>query len=266
MSPTRRLPTTPCRWLSRERAALALALAATLVLGACGPIITNTRQHRVANVRVESEPPGATVLVDGQARSATPTTVRLKYTVTRKKVSYDHLRIAGWAATIIGALAVVGSVVAFVVAAREAEPSGSDGLSTSKVFAAGGVFGLLIGGPALSFGIPALLAPATRETVAVEPSSGTGLELQLPGKRRLVHLRIEGEGAPLFDRLRMVRFDVRTSKWSAPNLPAGMRLEMRARDKLAPPSRQRPSSAPSSRTAFRPKPVGPAVPRAVDRE
>lgn len=73
------------------RARPAAALAAALALSGCATLFSGTRQ----NVHIASDPPGATILVDGLEQGVTPTTLRLK------KPGLDDtevtLRMAGYA-------------------------------------------------------------------------------------------------------------------------------------------------------------------------
>lgn len=215
----------------RSRAMLALALALTVLLGACAPTITElSRQQYVAKVRVESTPPGATVLVDEQAQGQTPTDVPLRYTVLEEQVTSNDQWGGGLLGIILGGGVGLLGAGFFALAADVDGTDWGDGLA--GLLTAYGLGLLLTGAIGIGVGIWAI-STASRKRRRTLPDDGLDLALRMPGTG-LTRLRIKGDGTPPpYDKLPLLRFDAASYSWRAPGMPKTLKLEMRTPDNSA---------------------------------
>lgn len=248
---------------NRSRAMIALALALTVVLGACAPTITElSRQQYVAKVRVESTPAGATVLVDDRAGGQTPTTVPLRYTVLEERVTSNDQWAGGLLGIILGGVAgLAGAGLLALVSSASSGTNDGDGMgggtaALSGIAALYGVALLITGALGMGFGIWAI-STASRKRTRTLPDDGLDLALRLPGSAGLTRLRIKGDGTPPpYDRLPVLRFDAPSYSWQAPGLPKALKLEMRTPDNSA-RLPARPHILPTADPATQPPPPPP---------
>lgn len=217
----------PGLWPSRL--ALVAALSLTTLLGACAPALVElSRQQRVAKVRVESSPPGATVLVGGREGAATPTTVALNYAVVQEKVTDQSTQTGGVLGVAIGGTVALSGLALLGMTGLVESALGEDKGSVAGYTAGGIALGLgLIG---LFIGIYALAKASTKRERAL-PAQGLDLGLRLPGAGGVTRLRIKGDGlAPPYDQLPLLRFDGTLRRWQAPGKPETLYLELRTPD------------------------------------
>lgn len=205
--------------------ALALLLVLSLVGGCSTTHTILQRQQQVTRLRLDSDPPGATVHVDQQPRGRTPAEVALTYTLVHKEL-HPGERKGGWwllgtglAATIIG----IGLSVWGMSSIRTADPGEQ---TVGHILAAtfgpvGGLYGL--GG--LIAGIYYLSKfPATIPITELEPRQ-VSLAFNIPTVGlRTASITPVGQGLPGANRsTQRVRFSGAAMRWEA-NLPVGLRL------------------------------------------
>lgn len=214
---------------SKPTRALALLCCLALLGAGCAPTINElARTQRTARVRVESTPPGATVVVDDQPVGTTPTLAKLHYTVLKEEVVSNDMYWGGLGGIVGGGLAVATGIFFF---AFGVDIANDDTFSDGEDLAAGVFYGygagfVGTGLAAIGLGIWALLT-ASKERTRVEPNA-LELSLQSPAAPGVQKLRIEGEGTPPpYDELKLLRFDAASRSWLAPGKPRKLKLKMR---------------------------------------
>lgn len=214
---------------SKLTRALAPLCCLALLAASCAPTINElSRTQRAARVRVESTPPGATVVVDDQPVGQTPTLAKLHYTVLKEEVVSNDMYWGGLAGIVGGGLAVATGIFFFAFGADIAD---DNSLNDTEDLAAGVFYGygagfIGAGLAAIGLGIWALLT-ASKERTRVEPGA-LELSLQSAAAPGVQKLRIEGEGTPPpYDQLKLLRFDAASRSWLAPGKPRKLKLKMR---------------------------------------
>jgi hypothetical protein len=224
------LPSHPRKHSATTRA-LAPLLCLALLAASCTPTINQlARTERTATVRVESTPPGATVVVDDQPVGKTPTLAKLHYAVLEEEVISNDQRWGGLAGIVGGGLAIATGIFFFAFGAAVADDNSS--LNDAEDLAAGVFYGygagfVAAGLAGIGLGLWAMLT-ANRKRTRVEPSA-LELSLQTPAAPGMQRLRIEGSGTPPpYDQLKLLRFDAASRSWLAPGKPRQLKLKMRA--------------------------------------
>ncbi len=214
---------------SRRGRGLALVLVAALVSVGCAPTIhVLKRTDHVARVRVESTPPGGTVVVNDTPVGTTPTTVPLRYTVFEEEVVSNDQRWGGVGGILLSAATAATSVLFFAVGGLLNDVDADVGSGIYYGYGVGLAISSLV---SLGVSIWAISTAAKRRT-RVEPSY-LDLALQSAAAPGLNRVRVVGSGSPPpFDALKLLRFDAASRSWLAPGKPAGIGLKMRSRRRV----------------------------------
>ncbi|MCK5799807.1 MAG: PEGA domain-containing protein [Deltaproteobacteria bacterium] len=234
------------RWSPRTRV-LAVSLALTLTGAGCAttssPTTLENQTKHVAHVRVESSPPGGTVILGDQTMGTTPTTINLPYAVSHHSVVEKRGRWRGGiVGLVLGTIFVAGSMPFYLGSQfdddiADLEPRNDNSLLSVAITMS--VIGLIGAG----LGIWAMATSRGDENRLVPHSFEIGLRTPAAPGLHTVHIETTDRMKRL-SLLETLHFNAKTRRWWAPGDPAGIALTMRTE-----PDPKRPRPAPASAPA-----------------
>lgn len=228
---------------SRSTQLIAITLVTALLAAGCATTssssqgtLDNQTKH-VARVRVESTPPGGTVILGDQTKGTTPTTVNLAYAVSHERILANRTRWGGGiVGLVLGGISLIGSAPFYLggqALARRDEATGS----LYSVAISLTVLGVIGAG----LGIWAMVTSYDDRNRVVPHSFEIGLRTSAAPGLHTVHIETTDKMGR-FDLLETLRFNAKTRRWWAPGEPAGIALTMRTEPD---PKHPKPSTATS---------------------